>query len=83
MTEADIDELAHEIAEDAAKAALSSFCVREALDGAKWWNTQSPFTEPGEAYDVERSVRYLEAVGVLRRAPSNSALAGWDEDDDD
>ena len=44
MTEADIDELAHEIAEDAAKAALSSFCVREALDGAKTINPQLRLT---------------------------------------
>jgi hypothetical protein len=82
VTKEEIDDLAHEIAEDAAKDALSSFCAREELDGKKWWNTASVATGFGEAYDVERAVRYLDANGILKRAPSNANYVGWDEDDE-
>ena len=80
MTQAEIDELAHEIAEQASKELLGSELISVRAHGGKWLDLDS-MSEFVDQPSVEAAERFLDAIGVLHRAPSNPRLVGWDEDD--
>ena len=79
MKQTEIDDLAHEIAEDAAKELISSELLSVRAHGGNWFDldSMSEFVDP---HSVDAAERYLDAIGVLHRAPGNPRLVGWDED---
>jgi hypothetical protein len=80
MTQTEIDDLAHEIAEQAAKELLNSELLSVHAHGGKWLDLDS-MSEFVDQPSVDAAEKYLDAIGVLHRAPSNPRLVGWDEDD--
>lgn len=78
MTQTEIDDLAHEIAECASKELLSSELLSVCAHGVKWLDLDS-MSEFVDQPSVEAAERFLDAIGVLRHAPSNPRLVRWDE----
>ena len=68
MTQAQLDRLAHKMAEDSARSALTSFCVDEG-----GWHNSSDFSS-GTSQWVAQAVCYLEARGKLERHPKRHEL---------
>lgn len=78
------DYLAHQIAYDAARSEIESFCVAEPgllpVD-ARWWNTrqledteQHPEDAAAQHGEVQRAVAYLDLRGLIERHPGNPHL---------
>src|SRR3954451_10847784 len=71
------DDLAHEIAEDAAKGAIDGMLGwRDDGRGGRWFDLNQPTEVDGAQFYIDRAVRYLEEQGVLKRCPSDSQLIG-------
>jgi hypothetical protein len=66
MTE--VDRLAHEVAERAARVLIDSCSILEEEDGREWRNLDDKEFDYLAELDVE--LKYLELRGILRRHPT-------------
>jgi hypothetical protein len=73
MNKEDLDKLAREIAEDDSVQTLEGQCPSRIGLGHKWYDTIEACD--GSQRDVNRAVRYLEALGLLVRHPVDNDLA--------
>lgn len=82
MTKEELDDLAHELAEETAKSTIecNTGLIRDS--GGHKWHNYTDVDKYGK-FAVERSVTYLEAAGILKRSPENASWVSWDEDDID
>jgi len=81
MTILELDELAHEIAEEGSKSIID--CHTLAAEDSKGYRWHDLATVDGEeeTFWVERAATYLEAAGILIRSAENAQWVGWDEDE--
>lgn len=79
LSEEDLAELAHEIAEEDSKSLIETSLLPGRDAAGEWYDLASLDAEEKEY--VDRAVRYLDAAGILVRSPLNPNFVGWDEDD--
>jgi len=77
IVENPINSLAHEIADDESKIVIWSFSTFEMIDGVRWYNIDCEMGED-ERGIIDRSMKYLTAVGSLILHPNDSALVRWE-----
>ena len=74
-----VDDLAHEIAEQASKELIDSASLSVRDSGLVFWcDISAP--DPMEAEALKQAVKYLDLAGILKRSPENPEWVGWDED---
>jgi hypothetical protein len=61
--------LALEIADEAARSDIESFCAQHGAEGHTWWYTRGAVNAPDsfETRTVERAVRYLDLRELIHR----------------
>lgn len=80
MTSKEINELAHEIAEESAKSTIECNTSREKTLQGQFWNLRS--ADSKAAFYIKRDARYLRARGVLKQHPKRKHLVTWEGDND-
>lgn len=73
MERKEIEALAYEIADDAARIEIESLCVGRPAFGPEWLDIAN-VDGSEETECVDRAVRYLECRGRLKHHPDNPEL---------